>query len=181
MNKPLLALVAVAAGCGGSSTMREGTEATAPRGATTFLGQLEGEWEYEAEAMTGPGQPAQRLEGVERGRMIGPWAVLETDGETPNGRFVGILTVGPGAADKQYVATWISSVQDMLVQYEGRLDEAGRVLTLETTGPDPSDPAKQTRYRDVIELDGDRKEVASMMEVDGKWITYLRSHSRRRR
>lgn len=182
MKKLALAGLMIVTGCAGHSATRDGLRMANPPGTVTFLERIVGEWEYKAEALSGPDQPPQRFRGTEHGRMVGTWAVLETHGESAGGPFTGILTVGAGAGAKQYVGTWISSVSDTLVQYQGSMDEAGRVLTLEAMGPAPGDPAKQTRYRDIIELLGDdRKTFTSMMEMDGKWITYLTGYYQRPR
>ncbi len=152
-----------------------------PETPKTYLQRIVGSWEYDQEVINGPGQPPQKAKGTEDGRMVGPWAMLETHGESAGGPFTGILTIGPTADPKRYVATWISSMSPDMVQYQGSLDESGRVLTLDALLPDPTDPTKQARFRDVIELvDDGHKSLRSMMEMNGNWITYVTGHYRRR-
>jgi hypothetical protein len=64
---------------------------------------------------------------------------------------------------------------------DGTMDESGKKLTLYTEGPSMMDPAKRTKYREVLELkDKDHKVFTSEMEVsEGKWqpivtVTYER-------
>jgi hypothetical protein len=134
-----------------------------------------GDWTFEGEAVAAADQPAQKQAGSEHGRMVGSWAVMETAGESPL-VFTGVLTVGYDSAQKRCVGTWISSVSDTVVLYDGGIDVSGKVLTLENTVPDG------TRYRDSIELvDGDRKILRSTMEIDGKWITFLTHRYQRKK
>jgi hypothetical protein len=177
----LVAIIVGATACGGAPAKPVATASPAPAPAAGFLARATGEWEYDAEAINGPGQPPVVLHGVEHGRMVGGWAVLETDGQTSSGPFTAILTLGPQPDGKTYVATWISSLDATLIRYDGALDDNAHLLTLDSLGADPRDPAKQIRYRDTIQLVGDdRKELASMMELDGAWVTFVRSHYRRK-
>jgi hypothetical protein len=68
-------------------------------------------------------------------------------------------------------------------QYEGTLDASGKVLTLETEGPDFENPQKTTRFRDVLEFhDTDHKALRSLMQApDGTWTEFLRTDFTRTR
>ncbi len=181
MKSLVLAFALAATGCAGHSEARKDGPVTAPQKDGTFLQRIAGEWAYDIDTSSGPGQPPQKFSGTEQVRTVGPWAVLESHHQVQGHPFTGILTVGARSGGKGYVGTWICSDSDALVQYEGTLDDTGRVLTLETKGPDAKDPAKETRYRDVIELiDADHKQITSTIEIDGKWVTYLTGHYRRR-
>ena len=57
------------------------------------------------------------------------------------------------------------------MRYEDTLDR--NVLPLETQLLNPAVAGKLSKYRDIIELEGeDRKVLRSMIEMAGKWITY---------
>jgi hypothetical protein len=130
--------------------------------------------------MIGPGQPSVHLRGREEGTLVGGWAMLRTDGETPSGRFTGVLTMGYSAALGHFVGTWIDSTSDVLVELEGTLDPRSRTLTLESTRPDPARPDRRIRYRDTIELvTRGEKIVRSAMQIDCAWVTFLTSRYRR--
>ena len=68
------------------------------------------------------------------------------------------------------------------MDHEGALDAAGRVLTLNTVGPDFTSPGKLANYRDVIELvSDDQRTLASFVEAGSEWKRIMSAHYRRRR
>jgi hypothetical protein len=67
--------------------------------------------------------------------------------------------------------------------YDGALDEAKRVLTLDTVGPDFADPKKLVNYQDIYELASDDHRVLTSraMGEDGAWHTFMTAHYRRKK
>jgi hypothetical protein len=65
--------------------------------------------------------------------------------------------------------------------YDGEVDKAGKVLTLETEGPCPAAPGRVSRFREVLEVRSkDHKVFSSSMEgEDGKWTTFMTIDYRR--
>jgi len=78
---------------------------------------------------------------------------------------------------------WIDSSTSYLWHYEGSLDAAGKVLTLEATGPAPGDATRKAHYRDSIEFQGpDRRIWTSTMQADdGSWTTLATTESTRKK
>ena len=72
---------------------------------------------------------------------------------------------------------------DYLWVYEGAVDAAGRVLTLETEGPNVMGGGGTARFREEIELvDRDNRAFRSNMQnADGTWTTIMSAHYRRTR
>ena len=67
--------------------------------------------------------------------------------------------------------------------YSGTLDSSGRVLSLDTEGPDFSDLGKPNRkYKDVHEFTGDDQRVLTshVLGDDGKWTQFMTAHYRRK-
>lgn len=153
-----------------------------------WLQQLVGEWTYETEFSMSPDQPPKKLRGTETIRPIGElWIIAEGRGEMPDGgEAVTMLTVGYDPQKKQFVGTWLGSMMTYLWHYAGSLNGSATALTLESTGPsgpdtDPADPPKMSRFRDVIELSGDKRIFTSSMEgEDGTWNPIMTVHYQRR-
>ncbi len=148
-----------------------------------WLQRFVGEWVSETEAIA-PGQPAFTTTGTETVRSIGGiWVIAENTSPTPMGMpMTGLLTIGYNPQEKKFVGTWIDSMTSHLWTYEGSLDPAGRILTLEAEGPSFVDPAKTCRYRDAIELKSDDHKVltSSVLGDDGEWQRFVTVNYRRK-
>ena len=90
----------------------------------------------------------------------GLWVQAEGRGEMPGGGdLVMVLTLGYDPKKKRYVGTWVGSMMANLWVYDGALDATGKVLTLETEGPDMTAEGKTAKYKDVIEFKSDDHRV----------------------
>lgn len=142
-----------------------------------WLQQFVGEWTYEHDCDMGPGQPKVKLTGTESVRSIGGvWIVGEGRGNMPDGNEGRmILTLGYDPHKGRFVGSWIGSMMTHLWVYNGWLDDAGRVLTLEAEGPSFTDPTKSQLYRDVYEIKSDkvRTLTAQMRGDDGEWHPFM--------
>lgn len=160
-------------------------KASPPENEHAWLMQLVGEWESESEMLTAPGQPPMKSRGTESTRAIGDlWIVSEFKGEMPTGgSMTALLTLGFDPKKKKFVGTWVDSVMNHLWVYEGTLDATGKVLTLETEGPNMLDPGKTARYRDVIEIKSKdlRTLTSSARGDDGAWTTFVTAQVRRKK
>jgi hypothetical protein len=149
-----------------------------------WLEQLVGDWVMEAEMDMGPDHPPETSKGTERVRSIGGlWFMAEGRGEVPGGgEATMIMILGYDPAKKRYVGSWIGSMMAYQWVYEGELDAAGRVLTLESEGPDMAGGGGTARYRDLIELrSSDHRVLTShMLDGDGDWHPFMEAHFRRR-
>lgn len=150
-----------------------------------WLQKLVGEWMYEAEATMGEGKPPEKATGTESVRSLGGlWILAEWQGEMPGGgTATTVLTLGYDPQKKRYVGTWIGSMMTHLWLYDGALDADGRMLTLDTEGPDMAAQGKMTKYRDVIEFKSDDHRVLTshMLGDDGKWHRIMSADYRRKR
>ena len=149
-----------------------------------WLQRLVGEWTYETEATIEPGKPPEKATGTESVRSLGGlWILAEGQGEMPGGgAATTLMTLGYDPRKKRYVGTWIGSMMTHLWVYDGALDAAGRVLTLESEGPGMAAEGKMAKYRDVIELKSDDHRVLTshVLGDDGKWHAFMTAHYRRR-
>lgn len=150
-----------------------------------WLQQLVGEWTSEAEAPMEPGKPPQKFTGTESARSLGGlWMVAEGQGEMPGGgAMTTVMTLGYDPQKKRYVGTFIGSMMTHLWVYDGALDAAERVLTLDTEGPSMVGDGKITKYKDMIELKSHDHRVltSQMLGEDGKWHPVMTANYRRRK
>lgn len=101
-----------------------------------WLQQLVGEWTSEADMAMETGQPAETCKGTESVRSLGGlWILAEGQGQMPDGGAATmLLTLGYDPQKGRFVGTWVGSMMTHLWVYDGFLDAAGRVLTLEAEG-----------------------------------------------
>ena len=150
-----------------------------------WLQRLVGDWTCEHECSMGPDEPPMKTSGTESVRSIGGlWTVGEGQGEMPTGGSATmIMTLGYDPQTGRFVGTFFGSMMTHLWVYNGTLDAAGKVLTLDTVGPDFSGGDGMIPYQDLIEFVDDNHRVLSsrFRGPDGKWIPFTTSHYHRKK
>jgi hypothetical protein len=150
-----------------------------------WLQKLVGEWTYEADCTMGPDQPPEKFKDSESVRSLGGvWVLCEGRGEMPDGGMATtLMTLGYDPQKKRYVGTWIGSMMTHLWVYDGALDAAEKVLTLDTEGPDFAAKGKMAQYKDVIEFKSDdhRLLASHMFGDDGQWHGFMTTNYRRKK
>jgi hypothetical protein len=149
-----------------------------------WLQKFVGEWTAEGEAPMEPGKPPTKWKSAETVRSIGGlWVVCEGRGEMPGGGGASttIMTLGYDPQKKRYAGTWVGSMMTHLWVYEGSVDAAGKVLTLDTVGPSFSGDGTMTKYQDVMTFKSDDHRVltARVLGADGKWTEMMTVDYRR--
>lgn len=148
-----------------------------------WLAKLLGEWTYENECSPGPGQPMQKFIGTDSVRtMAGIWYICNgaLDGHANHNT---IMTLGYDPDKKKYVGTFIGSMMTYQWLYEGEVDASGKVLTLDTIGPDFVTPGKLVPYQDCIEFvtDDHRTLTSKTKDADGKWVQFMTANYYRKK
>lgn len=147
-----------------------------------WLQKFVGEWTFETEALMEPGAPPIKFKGTETVRSIGDiWVQCEGRGEMPGGGTqITIMTLGYDPSKKRFVGTFLGSMMTFLWIYDGQLDAAGKVLTLDTEGPSFSGDG-QSPYRDAVEFISDDHRVltSSLPAENGQWQRFMSAHYRR--
>jgi hypothetical protein len=137
---------------------------TEPQREHQWLQKLVGEWTYESDGPTKPGQPPAKCTGTESVRSLGGfWVLADGQGEMPGGGDATmILTLGYDRTKKRYVGTWIGSMMDHLWVYEGAVDVTAK-------------------YKEIIEFKSDDHRVftSHMLGEDGNWQTMMTVDFRR--
>lgn len=148
-----------------------------------WLERLVGEWTYESEATMSPDKPSSKHTGAESVRSLGGvWVLCEGRGEmTGCGPATTVMTLGYDPVKKRFVGTFIGSMMTHLWVYEGELDAAAKVLTLDAEGPSFTAPGKTAKYKDLIEIRGDDHRVltSQFLGDDGKWHHFMTANYRR--
>ena len=148
----------------------------------SWLQKFIGEWTTDSKATMGPDQPPMQCSGTLTSREIGGfWVLNEMKGVWAGEPMTGIQTVGYDEGKKKYVGTWVDSMTAFMWQYEGNVDQSGKVLTLDADGPDFTGAGKMTKFQDIYEFkSADEILMTSrMLGPDGKWITFMSGTAKR--
>lgn len=91
------------------------------------------------------------------------------------------MTLGYDPQQKRFVGNFIGSMMTHMWIYNGTLDAAGKVLTLDTEGPDFSGGPTLVKYQDIIEFLSDDHRVlkSRLQDKDGNWNEFMAAHYRR--
>jgi len=157
---------------------------TEPQKEHEWLQQFVGEWMYETECSMGADKPSENFKGEECVRSLGGlWMLSESQCEMPGcGMATMVMTLGYDPQKQKYVGTWIGSMMTHLWLYEGTLDAEGKVLTLNSEGPNCVDEGKLATYKDVIEFPNDYQRIHSsyLLGDDGEWGLVMTTNYRRK-
>jgi hypothetical protein len=150
-----------------------------------WLMKLCGDWTSKGEMAGEPGKPAETRESTERVSPVGDiWVQCEGRTEMKDGTIgTTVMTLGYDPATKEFVGNFIASMMTHMWIYEGALDAAEKVLTLNTEGPDFGKPGTYAKYKDVIEIiDDDHRTLTSWMHTDdGNWNQIMRADYSRKK
>jgi hypothetical protein len=150
-----------------------------------WLQQMLGDWTFETECIMGPDQPPAKFGGTESVRTLGGlWVLCEGQGDTPDGGTAkNLITLGYDPQKQRFIGTFVASMMSHMWLYEGTLDESGKVLTLDTTGPSFTDPTKLTQYQDIFEIKSPDHRILSSRALgdDGKWHGFMTAHYHRKK
>ncbi len=141
-----------------------------------WLQNFVGEWATESECTMGPEQPPIQSSGTLSSRMLGGfWVLNEMKGDMAGTTMTGVQTIGYDESKSKYVGTWVDSMTAYMWQYEGSVDETGKILTLEADGPNFMADGETTKFQDIYEFRSDDQiDITSrMLDADGEWVTFM--------
>ena len=130
-----------------------------------------------------PAKPPEKFRGTESVRSLGGlWVLCEGRGEMPDGgEATTFMTLGFDTQKGGYVGTWIGSMTSFLWLYRGTLDEEGKVLALDTEGPNFAGEGL-AKFQDIIEIKSDDHRVLTSHTLgeDGIWHRFMTASYRRK-
>lgn len=142
-----------------------------------WLLQLVGDWSFESECTMGPDQPPMKSAGKLITRSLGSlWTLGEMEHGGPEDQtFRSVITLGFDPAKQRFVGTFVSSCMTHLWPYDGQLDAARKVLTLDSEGPSFAGDGTMAKYQDIVEvIDKDHHLLRSQFQnPDGSWTQFM--------
>ncbi len=161
-------------------------EPVKPQQEHLWLKQILGKWKVTFECAMGPDQPTAEFEGIETVHSIGEiWYVAKGENQTPcnddNQQANSMMTLGYAPRKECYVGSFVCSMMNWMWQYDhGQLDDAGKILTLKTTGPLCTGDGL-AEYEDAMEIiDTDHRVLRSRMKTpDGSWHQIMQGNYQR--
>lgn len=142
-----------------------------------WLHQLVGNWRIEQQC-TLPDGTTNQTKGIMTCRSIGGlWIVAESSGQSDEGEdWTCLLTLGYDPKQNAYIGTFIGSMMTHLWQYKGQVDESGRRLPLDSSGP-TFDGSGHAAYRDTVEIESDDcwRFSGELQHEDGSWLPIMSS------
>jgi hypothetical protein len=178
----IIAMVVLVGVISSSSLVAQPPANQGPTKEHEWLNQFIGQWTSQSEATIKPGQAPMTTKGRMSSRMLGKlWVVSDVSFDMDGTLMSAIQTIGYDPAKKKYVGTWVDSMMNHLWQYEGSVDETGKILTLEAEGPDLTSPDRTTTFRDAYEFKSRDHIVvtSSALNEEGKWVTFMTGDMRR--
>jgi hypothetical protein len=148
-----------------------------------WLDRFIGEWTWESECSMGADRAPTRTIGTEVVRSLGGlWIIAEGEGGQNGSSGRTVITLGYDPQSDRYVGTFIASMMTHLWIYNGSMDAAEKILTLDAEGPNFGQSAI-AKYQDIIEFVSDDRRVmrSQILEDNGKWNHFMTAHYRRQK
>lgn len=157
---------------------------TEPQQEHRWLQKMVGDWDMEVECVMAPGEPPTKTTSFEQVKPIGEfWVLGEGEGEMPGGgAAISRMTLGYDPQKRRFVGTFVASMMPNLWLYDGALDAAGKVLTLDSEGPSMADDGTLAKYQDILEIksNGHRVMRSRVLGADGQWTEFMTANYRLR-
>ncbi|MGH8803800.1 MAG: DUF1579 domain-containing protein, partial [Polaromonas sp.] len=92
-----------------------------------------------------------------------------------------LMTLGYDPQKKAFIGSWVGSMMTHMWVYHGALDEAKKVLTLDSEGPSFTGDGKLAKYRDTITIKSKDERVLTshVLQDDGSWKGFMTATYRR--
>lgn len=150
---------------------------------SSWLRRLIGTWTFELATADDSDHPGFTATGTEMVRAVGDvWVAIENQGAGGSGDASHSVTLlGYESEADRFTGAVAGTAVPKLFVYEGRLDDDGRSLMLETSGPAMTNGREVDRYRDVIHIEDENARTTSsqVLGEDGAWREFMSARFRR--
>ncbi|MCC9643250.1 DUF1579 domain-containing protein [Rhodopirellula sp. JC740] len=145
-----------------------------PQSEHEWLEQLVGEWKFEHECSMPDGSINQAEGNMTCRTLNGMWLLSESSGESEEGAWSSLMSIGFDPKLGHYVGTFIGSMMANIWHYQGCLDESKTRLQLAAEGP-KFEGEGTAHYRDtIIVVDENTWRMTSEMQTDeGEWVQFM--------
>jgi hypothetical protein len=183
MKRTLTTCFIITLACLGSSRVsaQEMPEMPKPQKEHEWLQKFVGEWDSLGKGVMAEGEPPMECKGSTKSRMLGGfWLISEGQGDAMGVPMETVMQLGFDTKKNKFVGTWADSMFNHMWHYEGTVE--GDTLTLNTEGPNMTDPGKMAKYRDVFEFKTpDHYTLSSSAQGEnGKWTTFMTADFRKK-
>ena len=145
-----------------------------PQSQHRWLEQLIGHWSFEHTCQMPDGSTSKTPGTMTCRSLGGLWLICESSGQSDEGNWSSIMTIGFDPTKAQYVGTFIGSMMANIWSYHGVLDTTGKRLPLESEGPKFVGTGT-CKYHDTIEIvdKGNWVFTSEYQSDDGDWVPFL--------
>ena len=139
-----------------------------------WLDQFVGNWKFQHDCQMPDGTKSTAHGGMTCRSLGGMWLICESSGDSPDGAWSTVMTLGFNPSQNQFVGTFVGSMMANIWPYHGVLDSTGMRLPLYSEGP-KFDGNGIGKYRDTIEvIDTETWLFTSELQTDdGAWKQFM--------
>ena len=146
----------------------------APQPEHGLLKRFYGEWRYVKKSVPERGDPQVLGSGELSAELLGDFFVVSRwKGDAYGDQYNAVQTIGFDTSKKKYTGTWVDSIMSHLWQFDGSLDESGKMMTLVAQGPSPDGETTTFRERYQFNSPDSITVFAETLMDDGKWVRFI--------
>lgn len=146
-----------------------------------WLKKFVGDWTTDIELIA-PGSEPIKESCTETVRAVGEfWIITDTRSKFMGEQYTAVLTLGYDPKKEKYIGTYVDSMTSQLWTYEGKLDESGNKLILNTEATMPDGASVKFRETHEIKSNDHRVFTSELIGPDGDFMEVLTVNAHRKK